>query len=103
MSDVRLPQERKLIAFRFPDQPPASRYYWFLVERGEIEMGYSDPGGPFDLRVNAESMAFIEWHYGTLEWSRAVSDGRITVRGDRELAAALPTWNTHVPAMVLES
>ncbi|MEN8040287.1 MAG: helix-turn-helix domain-containing protein [Actinomycetota bacterium] len=99
MSDLGLPVERTVVAFSFPDQPPSNRHYWFLCDDSEIEMCYSDPGGPIDLHVTAESLAFVNWHYGTLEWTQAVNDGRIIVSGNRELARALPTWNTHAPVL----
>lgn len=101
MSDVDLPSDRTVIAFAFPDRPPASRYYWFLVEDGMVEMCYSDPGGPVDLTVTAEAMAFINWHYGNLSWSQALHDRQIRIRGDRDLARSLPSWNTHVPALAV--
>lgn len=101
MSDVGLPQDRTVIAFSSPDQPPAARYYWFLIEGGELEMCYSDPGGEVDLRVTAESLAFVLWHSGDLDWGEAVRTRRMRVSGDRALARALPAWNTHVPAMMV--
>lgn len=101
VSDADLPADRTLIAFAFPDQPPANRYYWFLAEGGHLEMCFSDPGGAVNLRVTAESMAFIQWHYGKLAWADGLRSGRIKVTGDRDVANALPTWNTHVPQMTV--
>ena len=101
MSDAALPRERTVIAFSFPDQPPSARHYWFLIEGGELEMCYSDPGGEVSLQVTAESLAFVTWHSGDLDWAQALRTHRIRVRGDRELARALPTWNTHSPVMAV--
>lgn len=100
-SDAELPRDRTVISFSFPDQPPAARHYWFLIEGGELEMCHSDPGGEVDLHVTAESLAFVMWHMGALDWREALRAQRIKVRGDRELARTLPTWNTHTPAMAL--
>jgi hypothetical protein len=99
LSDAELHRDRTVIAFSFPDQPPSARYYWFLVEGGELEMCYSDPGGGVDLQVTAESLALVLWHSGALDWVEALRSRRIQVSGNRELARALPAWNTHVPAM----
>lgn len=93
----RLPAERRLIAFVFPDQPPGNRYYWLLAEHGDAEVCYSDPGGEPDLHVEAESAAFVDWHRGALSWSRALRDGRITVNGPRRLAREMASWNLHAP------
>lgn len=97
MDESQLPEKRTVIAFAFPDQPPTNRYYWFLVENGEAEICYSDPGDDPALEVEAESLPFVNWHRGALEWPQAVRSGQIRLRGSRELARSLPKWNTHMP------
>lgn len=94
-----LPERRSVVEFAFPDQPPTNRYYWLLVERKHAELCYSDPGGDPDLRVTAESPAFVDWHRGALRWGDAIRNGTISVEGDRALAGALPTWNRHEPLL----
>lgn len=96
----RLPEGRVLVAFTFPEEPPANRYYWLLVEHGDAEVCYADPGGPADLHVEAESTAFVDWHRGTLPWSVARREGRIRVVGPRRLERSLTTWNLHAPVAV---
>ncbi len=96
-----LPSRRTVVAFVFADQPPTNRRYWLLIEGGEAELCVSDPGGEPDLTVRAESMAFVLWHDGTIRWQDALRTGGIEVVGDRTLARALPTWNTHVPEMAV--
>lgn len=92
-----LPTGRIVVAFAFPEEAPGNRYYWLLVENGDAEVCYSDPGDDPDLYVEAESLAFVDWHRGALSWSRARRDGRITVTGSRQLARELPRWNLHAP------
>jgi DNA-binding HxlR family transcriptional regulator len=99
VDEARLPSGRTVVAFRFPDQPASNRHYWLLVEGGRAEVCYTDPGGEAAATVVAESQAFIEWHRGRLPWSRALLSGRIRVIGQREIAAAIPTWNRHAPVM----
>ncbi len=99
MDGSQLPEKRTVIAFAFPDQPPTNRYYWFLIEKGEAEMCYSDPGDDPALEVEADSLPFVNWHRGTLEWSQAVRTGQIRLRGSRDLARSLPEWNTHKPRL----
>lgn len=94
----QLPDERTVIAFAFPDEAAGNRYYWLLAEHGDAEVCYSDPGDEPDLFVEAESLAFVDWHRGALSWSLAVRDRRIRVTGSRRLARALPEWNLHQPS-----
>jgi len=93
----RLPDDRVVIAFTFPDEAASNRFYWLLVEHGDAEVCYADPGGTPDLYVEAESMAFVDWHRGALSWSAAQRDGRVRITGPRRLARALATWNLHAP------
>jgi DNA-binding HxlR family transcriptional regulator len=95
----KLPSGRVVVAFTFPDEPPGNRYYWLLVEHGDAELCYADPGGEPDLRIVAESVAFVDWHRGALSWSAARRDGRITAVGPRRLTDAVGTWNLHAPVM----
>jgi DNA-binding HxlR family transcriptional regulator len=89
----RLPEGRILVEFEFPDQPPAHRRFWMLVENGNAELCYSPPGFDTDLEVTARSGPFTRWHVGEVEWSTALRRGDIRVSGPRRLARALPTWN----------
>lgn len=94
---AKLPTDRVVVAFTFPDEAPANRYYWLLVEHGDAEVCYADPGGDPDLHVEAESLAFVDWHRGALSWSEAQRGGRIKAIGPRNLARSLGTWNLHAP------
>ncbi len=93
----KLPEGRIVVAFIFPDEAAGNRHYWLLIENGDAEVCYADPGGAPDLYVEAESLAFVDWHRGALSWSSARRDGRITVSGPPHLARALATWNLHAP------
>ena len=93
----KLPTDRVLVAFVFPDQPPGNRYYWLLVEHGDAEVCYADPGGEPDVLVEAQSMAFVDWHRGAISWSAAQRNGHIAVRGPRHLTRAVASWNLHAP------
>ncbi|HEX6285925.1 MAG TPA: helix-turn-helix domain-containing protein [Acidimicrobiia bacterium] len=97
MNTAALPRDRTVVAFEFPQEPPGSRYYWLLVESGDAELCYSDPGDEPDLYVTAESLAFVDWHRGRLDWPDALRSGRINVMGNRNMARGLPSWNTHEP------
>ena len=87
-----------MVAFEFPDQPPGNRHYWLLVEHGDAQVCYSDPGDEPAVHVRAESSALVDWHRGALSWTAALRTDR-TVTGDRRLAAALPRWNLREPRL----
>lgn len=92
-----LPQARTVVAFTLPDERPGSRNYWLLIEKGDAELCYSDPGGEPDASVVAASKALVDWHRGVLAWSDAIRSGAIRVEGRRDVVRALPTWNLREP------
>jgi len=98
-----LPDGRVVVGFTFPDQPTGSRRYWLLVDHGDAEVCYEDPGGIPDAEVVATSTAFVDWHRGALAWSSAVRAGDIVVDGPRWLARALPRWNLRAPVVGVAS
>ena len=96
---AELPDGRVVVAFDFEDQPPGNRYYWLLVEHGDAQVCYTDPGDEPAVRVEAESAALVDWHRGSLSWASALRSRRIVVTGDRRIAAALPRWNLREPRL----
>lgn len=96
----QLPAGRLVIAFSFPEEPPANRHYWLLVEHGDAEVCYSDPGGEPDACVEAESRAFVDWHRGARSWAEVRRAGSVTVTGSKPLARSIGTWNLHAPIAV---
>ena len=99
LDETRLPDGRTVVRFEFVDQPAGNRHFWLLAHDGTAELCITDPGGDPDLIVTASSTAFVDWHRGARTWKSALRSGDITVSGCRTLARALPTWNTHEPAL----
>ncbi|GJM39284.1 MAG: transcriptional regulator [Acidimicrobiales bacterium] len=94
-----LPAGRLVVAFEFPDQRPGNRFFWLLIHNGTAEVCATDPGGEAELRIVAQSPAFVDWHRGARSWAQALRSGDITITGKRALARVFPTWNTHTPAL----
>ena len=94
-----LPDERVVVRFVFPDQPPTNRRYWMLVENRDAELCLRDPGGEPAVSVTAMSVAFTDWHRGELSWSAALRSNQIQIDGRRDLVRALPRWNLHRPVL----
>jgi DNA-binding HxlR family transcriptional regulator len=90
-----LPSGRVVVAFTFPDERPGNRRYWLLVEHGNAEVCYTDPGGDPSLMVEARSLAFVNWHRGERSWRDALRSGDIKLNGPAWLRRSFPTWNSH--------
>lgn len=87
-----LPVGRVVVAFTFPDQPVGNRHFWLLVDHGEAQVCYADPGDEPAVHVRCPSAALISWLRGDVSWDRARRERLIEVSGDRALARAIPSW-----------
>jgi len=96
-----LPTGRVVVAFTFDDQPVSNRYFWLVVDGGDAQVCFTDPGGDPELYVRGESRAFIDWHRGRRSWSQLLRTHKIEVSGSRELARALPSWNLREPRVAV--
>jgi DNA-binding HxlR family transcriptional regulator len=90
-----LPTGRLVVALIFPDERPANRRYWILIEDGDAELCYSDPGDDPSLTVEARSLAFVDWHRGARTWAEVLRSGDIRLSGPAWLRRSFPTWNAH--------
>jgi DNA-binding HxlR family transcriptional regulator len=88
-----LPDRRVAIAFRYPDQPKARRDWWLLVtpEHG-ADLCSVDPGFEVDLYVVSDLRTMTAIWLGLDSVAAAKAAGRLTLTGDRKLAAAMQTW-----------
>ncbi len=96
-----LPGGRVLVRFDHTDRHGRAIRDWLLVENGRIEVCRIDPGFGDDVVVTiADPVMFARWHLGLLDWGAALRSGGISLRGNRELCRALPSWNagpeTHI-------
>ena len=94
-----LPGGRVVVAFTFPDERPGNRHYWLLIEHGDAEVCYTDPGGEPDLMIEARSLAFVDWHRGERSWRDVLRSGDVTLLGPTWLRRSFPTWNHHTPEL----
>jgi DNA-binding HxlR family transcriptional regulator len=89
----RLPEQRVVARFDFPDQPKKIEQLWMIFDGERTEVCRSNPGFDEDLVVTVDSRALSEWHLGRLTWADGLRSGRIAVAGAPSLARALPKWN----------
>ncbi len=95
----KLPRDRTVVHFQFPDEALGNRHFWLLIQDGDAEVCATDPGGGPHLEVVARSAGFVDWHRGALSWAAARRRGDITLSGDRSLVRSFPTWNTRQPVL----
>ena len=89
----RLPDERVVVRFDFPDRTRKSNQLWILFDGPRSEVCRTFPGYAEDVIVTIDSRTLAEWHLGRVTWGEAIHSGRLVVSGVPRFARALPTWN----------
>jgi DNA-binding HxlR family transcriptional regulator len=88
-----LPERRSVIAFRYTDLPKARRDWWLLVtpEHG-ADLCSVDPGFEVDLYAVSDLRTMTAIWMGIDTVAAAQRARRLTLTGDRKLAAGMQVW-----------
>lgn len=97
-----LPPRRVVVHFLFPDAPEGDRRWWLVLKPETVDLCLADPGFAWDLEVTSEVRSLAEVWTGNVDFSRALRDGSVRIRGPRELRRHLPRWIGLAPAAVAE-
>ena len=87
-----LPEKRTVLQFEFPDAPKARRLWWIVIEHGEVDLCYSDPGYEVDLYFSTDLMTMAKIWLGRLEIKKALSDETLELIGDNKIAGSISSW-----------
>jgi DNA-binding HxlR family transcriptional regulator len=85
-----LPEERVVVLFRF--RRLASRQFWLVLRRPEVDLCLFDPGYDVDVAVDAEMEAMARVCLGHVDLPRAIKAGQVELRGAPRLCRALCGW-----------
>jgi len=83
---------RFTLHFHFPDGPDGKTDHWLVVEKGEIDVCYIDPGHDVDVRIEASAKDFTRVWMGWLPLSKAQDDGLFTVDGPPRFVRDVQKW-----------
>jgi DNA-binding HxlR family transcriptional regulator len=87
-----VPDGRTVLAFTFPELPPAARRWWLVITGDGVDVCDQDPG--FPVRVSAECglRTLTQIWRGDLDWAAAVRSGELVLHGEQQARRALPRW-----------
>ena len=88
------PTQRVAIAFEFTDVPEKEGYWWLVVEDGDVELCWEDPGTPIDLYVFSDLQTMTQIWMGDISVSEARRQDLIDLQGSRAIIRAMPRWLT---------
>ncbi|MDB5925117.1 MAG: HxlR family transcriptional regulator [Betaproteobacteria bacterium] len=99
----KLPQQHAVIYFDFPDAPKGMRRWWLVVDEGEVDLCFEDPGVEVDLSLSTSLRTMTRIWMGDLSLAQARTQGMLKVLGPARLVRCLGDWLgastfAHVPA-----
>ena len=81
-----------VLQFHFPDAPEGKTEHWLVVEKGEIDVCYIDPGHEVDVHIEAAVQDFTKVWMGWLSVSQARDEGLLRIDGPPSLIRDVPKW-----------
>ena len=88
-----LPRRRCVIHFLYPELPAARRQWWLIIEPGaEVDLCSVDPGFDVDLYVTTDLRTMTAIWMGLTTVRKAMSEGKLVLTGDRQVASHMQTW-----------
>jgi DNA-binding HxlR family transcriptional regulator len=91
----RLPKKRVVVRIDFRGVPAGSRApftYWFVLERPEVDLCFTEPGFEVDLFVDADLASFARVWLGDVPMRQAIREGAIKLSGSRDAVREFPSW-----------
>lgn len=86
------PPGRSTVQFVYPEMDESHRDYWLVIEDGDVDVCWVNPGYEVDLwvRCSLKTMTAIWMGYTSLR--AEVAKGTVEIEGDPGLARTMPTW-----------
>lgn len=92
LSTDPLPPRRCTIQFLYPELATTHRNYWLVVESGEVDLCYTDPGFDIDLLVTSSLRTMTSIWLGHARLDTEVRAGHVQLEGDPAIRRAMQQW-----------
>lgn len=93
LNPAPMPKRRAVIQFQYPGLPATRRLWWLLVEpETGVDLCSIDPGFDVDLYVVTDLRTMTAIWMGVENVRAALATARMTLTGDRRLAADIQSW-----------
>lgn len=92
LDTTRLSARRRVLRFEFDDCPPATRFWWLVVDGQDVDVCLKDPGYDIDLFVRSLLKVMTGVWMGDYSFKAALAAQTIRVTGDRQLCETMPEW-----------
>jgi DNA-binding HxlR family transcriptional regulator len=86
------PAPRAVLLFEFPDVEIKLRRFWFVIDRGQVDVCLKNPGHGVDLTLVGSIRTLVMIYLGQIDPGAAVRSGALALDGSRALARTFTAW-----------
>jgi DNA-binding HxlR family transcriptional regulator len=87
-----IPPQRCVIQIVYPEQPPAKRRWWLIVDGGKTDLCKVDPGFEVDLYISTDLRTMTAIWMGLTSVAAEIDAERLCATGDDRVRAAMQRW-----------
>lgn len=92
-----MPARRAVVQFLFKGLPAGKGKWWLIVDAGEVDLCYSDPGHDVDLYIATDLRTMTAIWMGFTSIQGEIEARRVFLEGDKRLAATVSQWLGYSP------
>ncbi len=91
---THFPARRTVVRFEFTEFFGKQRFWWLVINNGEVDLCRTDPGYEIDLAIASPLKLLTQVWMGDVELSRALAGKGLGVTGDVALRNTMGAWFT---------
>ena len=87
-----LPECRCVLHFIYPELSTGRKLWWLVIESGNVDLCYVDPGYDVDLYIRSSLHSMTSVWMGVTTLKAEIEAGSITLTGDKAVAGSMRAW-----------
>ena len=88
----KLPRDRVIIRFEFPDAGKGMKQWWLIVDEGEVDLCLGDPGHEVDVDISTSLRTMTQVWMGDMSLAQARAKGLLRISGPARLIRSVGSW-----------
>jgi hypothetical protein len=84
--------DRFTVRFQFDDAPAGLQEHWLVIEQGEVDLCYVDPGHEVDVHLQSDLRTMVRIWMGWRDLGAAIQDGTFIAIGPSPYIASMREW-----------
>jgi DNA-binding HxlR family transcriptional regulator len=88
----RFPVNRTTLLFHLTDAPSNYRYFWLIINNGEVDICLKDPGFDVDLHISVDLATMTAIWLGDMPLAQALRENTMVLDGPRALQDRFKSW-----------